>query len=436
MLGFTRKTPPVVYLGVPLLSTKLTRVDCNALLEKLTARIKLWTTATLSYAGRLQLIKSVLFSMQVYWSSMFVLPASVIRSLEGTLAAFLWRGSSMARHGAKVSWNHICYPKQEGGLGVKSIREWNMAATCKHLWRINTATGSIWTDWVKSELLKGNSIWRARVKGPVSWAWRKILESRIWFRGMFKSTIGSGANTSLWFDPWLPDGRSLINSYRARILASTGLPWDAKVDSIIQNGNWSFPAGHPDISAAWGSITFQPRVHRLDRLVWAGHHSGNFNIASAWDFIRRKRQTHPYACITWFPGHIPRHAFILWLAMRGRLATMDRPHVQRKVTVNVCVLCGVQPETHTHLFFQCGYSSALWVHLSTKAGAICPFSQWDDILQWASSNFHHKKNFSHNLACYALSTSVYLTYLQQQAHGSEYDQGGGHEDYKNYDAQP
>ncbi|KAJ6360262.1 hypothetical protein OIU77_004296 [Salix suchowensis] len=147
---------------------------------------------------------------------------------------------------------------------------------------------------------------------------------------MFKSTIETGANTSLWFDPWLPDGRTLINSYHARILASTNLLWDAKVDSIIQNGNWSFPVGHPDLSTAWSSITFQPRVHRLDRLVWAGHHSGNFNIASAWDFIRRKRQTHPYACITRFPGHIPSHAFILWLAMRGRLATMNRPHVQRK----------------------------------------------------------------------------------------------------------
>lgn len=83
------------------------------------------------------------------------------------------------------------------------------------------------------------------------------------------------------------------------------------------------------------------------------------------------------------------------------------------VIVNTCVLCGVQPETHTHLFFQCGYSSALWVHLSTKAGAICPFSQWDDILQWASSNFYHKKNFSHNLARYALSTSVYLTWQER-----------------------
>ncbi|KAJ6287587.1 hypothetical protein OIU77_005040 [Salix suchowensis] len=230
---------------------------------------------------------------------------------------------------------------------------------------------------------------------------------------MFKSKIGTGANTSLWFDPWLPDGSSLFNSHRARILASTGLPWDAKVDSIIQNGNWLFPSGHQDLSAVWNSINFQPRVHRSDHLEWTGHRSGNFNIASAWDFIRRKRQVHPHAWITWFPGHIPRHSFILWLAMRGRLATMDRPHVQRMVSVNSCVLCGVQPETHMHLFFQCGFSSALWVHLLSKAGMSCPFSQWDDILQWASSNFRHKTNSSHILGCYALSTSVYLTWQER-----------------------
>ena len=63
MLGFNPMAPPVTYLGVPLLTKRLTKSDCVLLLDKITARIKLWTTASLSYAGRLQLIKSTLFSM-------------------------------------------------------------------------------------------------------------------------------------------------------------------------------------------------------------------------------------------------------------------------------------------------------------------------------------------------------------------------------------
>jgi hypothetical protein len=86
------------------------------LVERITARIQLWTSSSLTYAGRLQLIKSVLFSIQVYWASIFILPGATIKKIESILTAFLWRGTSLTPTGAKVAWNAICYPLHEGGL--------------------------------------------------------------------------------------------------------------------------------------------------------------------------------------------------------------------------------------------------------------------------------------------------------------------------------
>jgi hypothetical protein len=103
MLGIQEATLPVRYLGVPLLSSRLTHTDCIPLMERIIARIKLWTSTSLTYAGRLQLIKSVLFSIQVYWSSIFILPCATIKKIESTLAAFLWRGTSLSHAGAKVA---------------------------------------------------------------------------------------------------------------------------------------------------------------------------------------------------------------------------------------------------------------------------------------------------------------------------------------------
>ena len=80
---------PVRYLGVPLISTRLTHTDCLPLVERITSRITLWTSSSLTYAGRLQLIKSVLFSIQVYWSSIFILPCATTKKIESILAAFL-----------------------------------------------------------------------------------------------------------------------------------------------------------------------------------------------------------------------------------------------------------------------------------------------------------------------------------------------------------
>jgi hypothetical protein len=66
LLGFKEGTLPVRYLGVPLLSTKLKYIDCKSMIDKITSRTKSWTNRDLTYVGRVQLIKNVLFSMQTY----------------------------------------------------------------------------------------------------------------------------------------------------------------------------------------------------------------------------------------------------------------------------------------------------------------------------------------------------------------------------------
>lgn len=62
-------TLPVPYLGVPLISKKLAATDCAMLIEKITARIDSWLSKKLSCAGRLQFLSSMLYSIQVSWSS-------------------------------------------------------------------------------------------------------------------------------------------------------------------------------------------------------------------------------------------------------------------------------------------------------------------------------------------------------------------------------
>lgn len=52
-------------------------------------KVKSWTNRYFSYAGRIQLIKSILFSMQTYWSSLFILPTKVIKEVESILRAGL-----------------------------------------------------------------------------------------------------------------------------------------------------------------------------------------------------------------------------------------------------------------------------------------------------------------------------------------------------------
>ncbi|KAL0311244.1 UNVERIFIED_CONTAM: hypothetical protein Sangu_2419100 [Sesamum angustifolium] len=58
-LGFQEGQLPVRYLGLPLISARLSIADCQPLLQKIDSRIKGWEGVQLSFAGRVQLIKSV-----------------------------------------------------------------------------------------------------------------------------------------------------------------------------------------------------------------------------------------------------------------------------------------------------------------------------------------------------------------------------------------
>jgi hypothetical protein len=69
---------PVRYLGVPLISSRLSSADCSVLLDRITGRIDSWLSRNLSYAGRLQFLSSVLYSLQVYRTSIFILPKKVL----------------------------------------------------------------------------------------------------------------------------------------------------------------------------------------------------------------------------------------------------------------------------------------------------------------------------------------------------------------------
>ncbi|KAJ6723138.1 REVERSE TRANSCRIPTASE ZINC-BINDING DOMAIN-CONTAINING PROTEIN-RELATED-RELATED [Salix koriyanagi] len=325
------------------------------LVEKITARIKLWTSATLSYAGRLQLIKTTLFSMQVYWMSMFILPMAVIKRIESILARFLWRGPSLAANGSKVSWDRICYPLKEGGLGIKSSQEWNKAALLKHFWRILTCDHSIWSGWVHAVLLKGKSIWEVKAPSNASWTWRNLMGSRSWCKGLFQTKIGNGERTSLCFDYWVPGGYSLAETLPASTISSSTstIRWDSKVSTIIRNGEWVFPNGHHVLQRVWNSITFLPNSHRQDTIKWRESPSGIFSIASAWNWLRRTRGNHNLHSLIWYSNHVPRYALTLWLASMGRLSTLDRPKMSFFNGGRHCVLCGIEDESHDHLFFHC-----------------------------------------------------------------------------------
>jgi ABC-type uncharacterized transport system permease subunit len=94
---------PIHYLGVPLTTKKLSLSNCATLMEKISGRINSWLSRHFFLVGRLQLISSVLFSIQIYWFNIFILPKKVIRLIEQKFNWLLWNENDSSSTKAKVS---------------------------------------------------------------------------------------------------------------------------------------------------------------------------------------------------------------------------------------------------------------------------------------------------------------------------------------------
>lgn len=65
--GFQEGCLPFRYLGVAVTGKKLASHHYMSLVDRIVCKIKHWTTRMLTYAGRMQLIKSVTFALTNYW---------------------------------------------------------------------------------------------------------------------------------------------------------------------------------------------------------------------------------------------------------------------------------------------------------------------------------------------------------------------------------
>lgn len=185
ILPFEEGKFPIKYLGVPLISSRLLHKDCQVLVEKVKNRLGDWGNKSLSLAGRLQLVISVLSSIHVFWSSVFILPISITKEIEKLLLGFLWCQGIYKAGKAKVAWKSICLPKSEEGLGVRSLPVWNKALMTTHIWKILSHKESLWVKWVHAYRLSNRNFWEVQVHADASWGWRNCYLLEILFDGIF-----------------------------------------------------------------------------------------------------------------------------------------------------------------------------------------------------------------------------------------------------------
>ena len=109
-----------------------------------------------------------------------------------------------------------------------------------------------------------------------------------------------------------------------------------------------------------------------------------FSSAKTWEQIRERKPIVFWSKSVWFAQEVPRFSFIVWLAVKNRLATGDRMRVWG--LQQGCMLCGELDETRDHVFFACTYSFTIWDKLANRLSGSRTDPDWTITLQFVSEN--------------------------------------------------
>lgn len=142
------------YLGVDIRPHKLKIENYFGLLNKTIDRVRGWKSKMLNMASRTTLVKSVLKSYPLYAMQTSIIPKSIVHSLDKACRRFLWNKVDRTHYAPRTSWNVITNPMEMGGLGIRRLRDWNIAFMGNLDWTILTNPNKLWVKVLTEKYLR------------------------------------------------------------------------------------------------------------------------------------------------------------------------------------------------------------------------------------------------------------------------------------------
>ncbi|GJS94019.1 hypothetical protein Tco_0800987 [Tanacetum coccineum] len=133
----------------------------------------------------------------------------------------------------------MCHPKNQGGLGLKMLGEWNEVLLSKHIWNIATRKESLWVKWFHMVKLKGRSIWDVQKDSNDSWSWKALMDIRERIRPHIIHKIGNEKQVSMWYENWSEVG-PLDQYISKRDIYDARLSDYVFVANVTTNGRWKW----------------------------------------------------------------------------------------------------------------------------------------------------------------------------------------------------
>lgn len=205
LLGIDQTDNSGIYLGAPLLHQRVSKQSVSFVLDKMKKKLSYWKSKSLSFSGRITLAQACLYSILGYIIQSMAVPASVCDEVEAICRNFIWGSSDTQRKCHRISWEKICKPKDQGGLGFRNMRLLNKSCLAKLAWQLANNPEKLWVKIMKfkyncgayghpsvSHKANSSNTWKS-----ISNIWNLVDNNISWI-------IRDGNNTRFWRDNWIP----------------------------------------------------------------------------------------------------------------------------------------------------------------------------------------------------------------------------------------
>jgi hypothetical protein len=157
----------------------------------------------LNYGGKLQLVKSVLASLPIFFMCCLDVPATIKNQVIKYMRHCLWRKKTLdvqAKGSALVSWKKICRPKEQGGLGVLNLDVQNKTLLLKNLHKYYNHLDIPWVNLIRDTYYDEDRPPGIKMEGSFWWkSHLKLLDS---YKALARCNVGNGKTALFWTDLW------------------------------------------------------------------------------------------------------------------------------------------------------------------------------------------------------------------------------------------
>ena len=328
-------------------------------------------------------IKSVAQAVPSYVMSCYLIPLDICNKLSAAVARFWWSTSNNNRGMHWVAWDKICVPVEEGGLGFRDFRDFNLALLAKQVWRLLTHTHSLIARVLKGRYFRHmNPLLTGKANSP-SFGWNSLMAAKPILIDGIKRNIGTGAETKVWEDAWIPTDPARAVKPKSAIIDK-----ELRLHHLIDfdSNEWKVGLINEVIDAEDIPRILSLRLRktgRKDSYSWKHTNSGCYSVKSGYAIAVEQRKKSQGIVLmepscnslkskVWKLKAPRKIKQFLWQALSGYVAAASKLKERHCRTDSVCQRCGAESETINHIIFECPPAVQCWA-LSTVPSSLGAF---------------------------------------------------------------